>query len=157
MGGQHRIYNSHSHSGKVGTMRHSVHTLLIIIVCLATQTSTSEVVEGSGEEEFDQDAAINEAVNKVTELVTSWADNLRISTWTWRSTRRRMRSPTRKLPRGRGSVLSASGKISVAGTLSSVTAVRRSRNRSRSSPQPSPLRSLPMTISSSITITIIDS
>merc|ERR1712183_407453 len=66
----------HSHSGKVGTMRHSVHTLLIIIVCLATQTSTSEVVEGSGEEEFDQDAAINEAVNKVTELVTSWADNL---------------------------------------------------------------------------------
>ena len=36
----------------------------------------SEIVEGSGDEEFDQDAAINEAVNKVTELVTSWADNL---------------------------------------------------------------------------------
>merc|ERR1719225_560511 len=56
-------------------MRHTLR-LLLLLVCLATQASTSEVVEGSGEEEFDQDAAINEAVNKVTELVTSWADNL---------------------------------------------------------------------------------
>merc|ERR1711953_198342 len=67
----------HSQSGKVGSMRHSAHTLLILIVCLVAQARLSEVVEGSGdEEEFDQDAAINEAVNKVTELVTSWADNL---------------------------------------------------------------------------------
>merc|ERR1719225_422815 len=56
-------------------MRHTLR-LLLLLVCLATQASTSEVVEGSGDEEFDQDAAINEAVNKVTELVTSWADNL---------------------------------------------------------------------------------
>merc|ERR1712203_387012 len=65
-----------SQSGKVGAMRRPGHTLLLLIVCLATQARTSDVVEGSGDEEFDQDAAINEAVNKVTELVTSWADNL---------------------------------------------------------------------------------
>merc|ERR1712045_248184 len=65
-----------SQSGKVGAMRRPGHTLLLLIVCLATQARTSELVEGSGEEEFDQDAAINEAVNKVTELVTNWADNL---------------------------------------------------------------------------------
>merc|ERR1712038_369581 len=65
-----------SNSGKVGTMRHQTHTVLFLLVCLATQAKLSEVVEGSGDEEFDQDAAINEAVNKVTELVTSWADNL---------------------------------------------------------------------------------
>jgi len=70
----HRIYNSNS--GKVGTMRHQTHTVLFLLVCLATQAKLSEIVEGSGDEEFDQDAAINEAVNKVTELVTSWADNL---------------------------------------------------------------------------------
>merc|ERR1711953_1526500 len=63
-------------AGKVGTMRHQTHTLLILLICLATQAGLSELVEGSGDEEFDQDAAINEAVNKVTELVTSWADNL---------------------------------------------------------------------------------
>merc|ERR1719225_1421003 len=58
-------------------MRHSASTLLLLLIaCLATQTRQSEVVEGSGDEEFDQNAAINEAVNKVTELVTSWADNL---------------------------------------------------------------------------------
>jgi len=73
MGG-HRIYNSNS--GKVGTMRHQTHTVLFLLICLATQAKLSEIVEGSGDEEFDQDAAINEAVNKVTELVTSWADNL---------------------------------------------------------------------------------
>merc|ERR1712038_867000 len=66
----------HGNSGKVGTMRHPAHTVLLLLVCLATQARLSEVVEGSGDEEFDQDAAINEAVNKVTELVTSWADNL---------------------------------------------------------------------------------
>merc|ERR1711994_439376 len=65
-----------SNSGKVGTMRHQTHTVLFLLVCLATQAKLSEIVEGSGDEEFDQDAAINEAVNKVTELVTSWADNL---------------------------------------------------------------------------------
>merc|ERR1711953_1222394 len=70
----HRIYNSNS--GKVGTMRHQTHTVLFLLICLATQAKLSEIVEGSGDEEFDQDAAINEAVNKVTELVTSWADNL---------------------------------------------------------------------------------
>merc|ERR1711997_661243 len=64
-----------SKSGKVVTMRHTLR-LLLLIVCLATQARTSDLVEGSGDEEFDQDAAINEAVNKVTELVTSWADNL---------------------------------------------------------------------------------
>merc|ERR1711953_1305197 len=63
-------------AGKVGTMRHQTHTVLFLLVCLATQAKLSEIVEGSGDEEFDQDAAINEAVNKVTELVTSWADNL---------------------------------------------------------------------------------
>merc|ERR1712048_941870 len=65
-----------SNSGKVGTMRHQTHTVLFLLVCLATQAKLREIVEGSGDEEFDQDAAINEAVNKVTELVTSWADNL---------------------------------------------------------------------------------
>merc|ERR1711953_767158 len=63
-------------AGKVGTMRHQTHTVLFLLICLATQAKLSEIVEGSGDEEFDQDAAINEAVNKVTELVTSWADNL---------------------------------------------------------------------------------
>ena len=38
----------------------------------------SEEVEGSGaeQEEFDEKAAINDAVSKVTELVTNWADNV---------------------------------------------------------------------------------
>merc|ERR1712079_134976 len=68
-----------SQRGKVVRMRHRANTvLLLLIACLGTQAQAglSELVEGSGEEDFDQDAAINEAVNKVTELVTSWADNL---------------------------------------------------------------------------------